>query len=273
MSSISGIGKKSRVKLGKVLIGCKSKLITPDRVVEILQVTQVQARKLLQHWEKSGWLCRLRRGLYQPLSLEASGLEVVVDDPWVVACKLFSPCYVGGWSAVEFWDFTEQIFQTVVVVTSRRFSQRNFKVGGVHYILKRTSQENFFGLKHIWRNNVRVQVSDPSKTMIDLLNDPLTGGGMRPIIDFFKEYLHSDHKSLKTLLEYGDKMDNRTVFKRLGFLMDTFQPQESDFINDCKNRISKGRSQFDPTIKGEHFNSKWLLLMPKGFYELDTEGH
>ena len=56
MNSISGIGKNSRIKLGKVLTQCKSKLITPDKVVEVLDVTKLQARRLLQYWKKNGWL-------------------------------------------------------------------------------------------------------------------------------------------------------------------------------------------------------------------------
>jgi len=271
MSSISGIGKNSRIKLGKVLTHCKSKLITPDKVVDVLQITKLQARRLLQYWEKNGWLYRIRRGLYQPLPLEADNSKTVIEDPWIVAHKLFSPCYIGGWSAVEFWDFTEQIFQTVIVVTSRRFSQRDFKVDDIHYRLKMTSEESFFGLKNIWRGNIKVQVADPSKTIIDLLNDPLLGGGMRAIIDFFKQYLRSDHKSLTTLLEYGNMMNNRTIFKRLGFIIESLQPLETDFIDECKHRISKGRSQFDPTIKGTNFIPTWSLLIHKAFCGLDKE--
>lgn len=272
MSSISGIGKKSRIKLGKVLTHCKSNLISPEQVANILQVSRLQARKLLQYWEKNGWLYRLRRGLYQPIPVEADSSKTATEDPWIVARALFSPCYIGGWSAVEFWDFTEQIFQTVIVVTSRRFSQRNFQVEAIHYRLKKTSQENLFGIKNIWRGNVKVQVSDPSKTIIDLLDDPSLGGGMRSIIDFFENYLQSEYKSLDLLLEYGDRLNNRTVFKRLGFLMDSLQPLESEFINECKKRISKGRSQFDPTIKGKNFISRWSLLVPGAFCELD-KGH
>jgi predicted transcriptional regulator of viral defense system len=128
MASISGIGKKSRVKLGKVLAHCKSKLITPDKVVDILQISKIQANRLLQYWEKNGWLYRIRRGLYQPLAVETDHLQTVIEDSWVVAHKLFSSCYTGGWSAIEFWGLTEQIFQTVIVITSRRFSQKNFQL-------------------------------------------------------------------------------------------------------------------------------------------------
>ncbi|PCI91081.1 hypothetical protein COB11_08685 [Candidatus Aerophobetes bacterium] len=271
MGSIAGIGKKSRIRLGKVLMQCPSNLITPEKVIEILNISQIQAKRLLQYWVKNGWLHRVRRGLYQPVPLEASTSKIAIEDLWVVAQELFSPCYIGGWSAIEFWNLTEQIFQTVLVVTSRRFSRKNFEVSKNRYILKKKSEEHFFGLKNIWRNKVRVRVSDPSRTIIDLLNDPSLVGGMRQVIDFFKEYLKSDHKSLGKLLEYGDKMKNRTIFKRLGFILEAIQPQEKDIIQECERRISKGKSQFDPQLKGSKSTTKWRLFIPLAFCKLDTE--
>ena len=271
MSKISGIGKKSRIRLGKVIRHCKSNLITTEQVAHVLQITKLQARRLLQYWEKNGWLYRIRRGLYQPLSLEANSVKTVIEDPWIVANKLFSPCYIGGWSAVEFWDFTEQIFQTIIVVTSRRFSKKDFNIGETSYRLKMASKKVSFGLQTIWRDNVKVKISDPSKTIIDILNDPLLGGSMRPVIDFFKEYLRSDKKDLGKLIEYGDLINNRTIFKRLGFLLESLLPLESNFIDECKKRISKGRSQFDPSSKGKHYIKKWSLLLPESFCKLHME--
>ena len=64
---------------------------------------------------------------------------------------------------------------------------------------------------------------------------------------------------------------NPTRVKRLGFLIESLAPNETDFINECKNKISKGRSQFDPSVKGKIFISKWSLLIPVGFCDLDKE--
>lgn len=268
---MAGIGKKSRKYLAKVINQNKSGLVTSAEVAEVLKIDKIRARRLLQVWEKNDWLFRVRRDLYQPLSLESDKRHAVVEDPWLVAAKLFSPCYIGGWTAIEYWNLTEQIFQTIMVVTSHRFSKNDFVVGGIKYRLKMTSQKYFFGLETVWRNNAKMQISDPSRTIIDTINDPIFGGGMRLVVDFFKEYLKSEHKSLHLLMEYAQKMDNRTIFKRLGFLMDFLSPNESDFINECEKNISKGRSQFDPSIKGKIFISKWSLLIPEAFCNLTKE--
>ena len=271
MGNISGIGKKSREMLGKVISLSKSNLITPENVVNDLDVSKLRARKLLQYWTNNGWLFRIRRGLYQPLPLDIKDTKAVIEDPWIVAQKIFAPCYIGGWTAVEFWGFTDQIFKTVIVFTSRNITKRKYQVGDVSYLVKKTIDENYFGLKSVWRDSVKVNISDPSRTFIDLLNNPSIGGGMSSIIDFFRKYLKSDYRSLETLLNYAKQLNNRTIFKRLGYILEFLEPEESKIINSCHKLISKGQTQFDPTVKGNDSIPKWSLLIPEAFNEENME--
>ena len=44
------------------------------------------------------------------INREFINISSSLEDPLVIAEKLFSPCYVGGWSAAEYWGITEQIF-------------------------------------------------------------------------------------------------------------------------------------------------------------------
>ena len=81
---------------------------------------QAEASKLLARWCKKGWLSRVARGLYVPVPLEAERSDLPLEDSWLVAVSLYSPCYIGGWSAAEHWDLTEQIFRTTVVMTTTR---------------------------------------------------------------------------------------------------------------------------------------------------------
>ena len=64
---------------------------------------------------------RVCRGLYAPIPLDAIDPSAWREDPWVIASKLFGPdYYIGGWTACEHWDLTEQIFRETVVVTTKR---------------------------------------------------------------------------------------------------------------------------------------------------------
>jgi predicted transcriptional regulator of viral defense system len=77
-----------------------------------------------------------------------------------------------------------------------------------------------FGLRKVWRRHLPVLVSDPSRTIIDILNEPATGGGIRHVADVLQAYFESDHRDDSTLVNYGTRLGNATVFKRLGYLVE-----------------------------------------------------
>jgi predicted transcriptional regulator of viral defense system len=187
--------------------------------------------------------------------------EGILIDPWVLASQLFSPCYIGGWSACQHWDFTEQIFDKIWVLTSRRINGKVQKAGNFHFLVKKTDPVKFFGLKSVWKETVKVQVSDPHKTIIDVLDDPALAGGIRFSLDMLQKYLRSKHSNTSLLLEYAHKMNNRTIFKRLGFLLSYLKFEDTAVIEECRNNISQGNSQIDPSIKGHRLIKKWGLWL------------
>lgn len=264
MGELAGLGKLSRRHLSEVLRHSKG-CVSVDLVVGTLSVSREQARLYLSLWAKNGWLRRVRRGLYVPIDLAAEALDGGFLDPWIIASQIFFPCYIGGWSAAKYWDFTEQIFESTIVFTSRRLNQKEHSIDGLAFLVKKLTPNKMFGLKGIWKDHMKIQVSDPHKTIIDMLDDPSIGGGIRSVVDFFQKYLCSSDYDLSTLIQYAEKMQNRAIFKRLGFILSKIQPQEDHWIAYCLTHLSQGNSQLDPTSKGERLIKKWRLWIPKGF--------
>ena len=186
-------------------------------------------------------------------------------DPWVIATELFAPCYIGGWSAAQHWGFTEQIFESTLIVTSRHINKKDQSAGGLHFLIKQLKAEKVFGLKAVWKEQVKVQVSDPHKTIRDIFDDPSIGGGIRSSIDFFQQYLSSSHFNSDVFLEYASKMNNKTIFKRLGFVLSKIHPKATLLIDHCRQNISQGNSQLDPGLKGNRLVKKWKLWIPENF--------
>jgi predicted transcriptional regulator of viral defense system len=263
MNELAGLGKLSRKRLGEVLRNSKG-YVSVDLVSETLSISRERARLYLSSWAKKGWLQRIRRGLYCPVELTAEASDECIIDPWVVASQTFTPCYIGGWSAAKHWDLTEQIFESTVVLTSRRFNQKEQSIGGLRFLIKKLSANKMFGLKIVWRDQAKIQVSDPHKTIVDILDDPSIGGGIRSAIDFLQNYLSSQESNLDTIIQYAEKMGNRTIFKRLGFILSKIKPQETIRISYCLQRISQGNSQLDPSAKGKRLIKKWRLWIPEG---------
>ncbi len=258
---MNGLGKADRERLSAVLRGTKG-AISVAEAADILEMPGTSTAKLLSRWAKKGWLSRVRRGLYISVPLESRTADIPLEDAWVIADKLYSPCYIGGWSAAEYWDLTEQIFRTVIVLTTQRPRERKPSIKGTEFLLRTVSVKAMFGLKPVWRGQVKVNVSDPTRTVLDMLSDPQLGGGLRSTIDMFGNYMNSEKKDLGLLIKYADQLGNGAVFKRLGFLLEKYAENERDIIEQCREKLTAGNAKLDPALKAKKLITRWRLWVP-----------
>lgn len=264
MLAISGLGKTDRKQLAAVIRGTKG-AVSVGEAASILGVSRVAAAKMLARWASKGWLSRVRRGLYVAVPLESRTADIALEDPWLIADRLYAPCYIGGWSAAEYWDLTEQIFRTIVVMTTQKPRDRSPVIKGTNFLLRTLQETAMFGLKPVWRGQVKVSVSDPSRTILDVLNDPLLGGGLRSTVDFLTNYLKSDKRDLDLVIDYADRLGNGAVFKRMGFLLERLVPDAQDAIKACRTRMTKGNANLDSTLDCDRLVTRWRLWVPAGW--------
>ncbi len=263
--SMSGLGKLSRSQLSLILRKTAG-TVTPMLAAQTLRLEQVEAAKLLARWAKQGWLQRVRRGIYVPVSLESERADSSPEDAWIIAEAAFSPCFISGWSAAEHWGLTEQVFRTIHVSTQRRPRNREPTMSGIAFRLRTVSKKEFFGLKSVWRGRTRVQVSDPARTIVDMLSNPLLGGGLRSSIDMLQNYLSSkEYRNVSQLVTYAETLGIGAVFKRLGFLLERFAPEEQEAIARCAKSLTQGNAKLDPALPGEKLVTAWRVWLPKGW--------
>lgn len=264
MSVLGGLGTLDRKRLGQILRQTRGTIAVSD-AAEALDKTPAGAAKLLARWARKGWIARVRRGLYVPLSLESRSAEPVLEDPWVVATRLYESCYIGGFSAAEHWELTEQVYRTVVVLTTKKLRSRKQAVAGTSFLLKTVPGTALFGLSPVWRGQVKVSVSDPSRTIVDLLADPTLGGGIRAVRDMLQVYLGATNKNLPLLMEYAKKLGNGAVFKRLGFLLEKFGRGEGEALEACRQGLTTGYAYLDPKRCGGRLVSRWRVWVPEAW--------
>lgn len=264
MEGLAGLKTNTRAQLAALMRGTKG-TVTVEQAASILGLPQRRSALLLARLARQGWLARVKRGLYVPVPLEAQSTEVPVEDPWVIASELYSPCYIGGWSAAEYWNLTEQIFRSIVVVTTRKVRDRTPTVRGIPFVVRTVLESSLFGLKPAWRGTQKVQVSDPSRTLVDLLDAPKLGGGITSVSEILATYLRSKDFNPDALLQYIDKLGNRAVYKRLGFLLQQQAPDQKRLIDECRAKISKGTSRLDPGLPADRMVSEWNLWIPAGW--------
>jgi predicted transcriptional regulator of viral defense system len=251
---------RGRAKLGTLLRAVRD-IVLIDDVVRVLHTPRKDAAKLLSRWAKQGWLRRVGSGAYVAVPLDSLTSEYVLDDPWVLVPALFGPAYVGGRTAAQHWDLTEQLFRDIVVITAQPIRSTREERHAAQFTLKHVRADKIFGTKNVWRHHTKVAVSDVHRTIIDMLDEPALGGGIQQVADCLDVYLRRADRNDAKLMEYADRLGNGAVFKRLGFLAECATNGEA-LAASCKLRITKGTAKLDPAIDCSRLVTRWRLWIP-----------
>lgn len=221
------------------------------------------AQRFLAYLAARGWLVRVSRGYYATVPLDAIEPAEWREDPWLVASKVFGPaCYIGGWTACEHWNLTDQLFNATVLFTTRKVRNTKTDVQGSPLRIKHTMPDSIFGTRSVWRGQSKVSISDPSRTLIDILDSPELGGGIRHVAEVVESYFDSEYSDESLLLEYAGRLGNRTVFKRLGYIIEVLRLDAVELARECRERMSAGMSLLDPSLpRRGKFRRRWNLQL------------
>jgi predicted transcriptional regulator of viral defense system len=250
----------SRAQLAKVAATAKP-LVEITTASAVLGWDRKRTAKQLARWATQGFLRRVRRGTYAVVPTGAMALEHVIADPWVLVPSTFRRAYVGGWSAAEHWDLTEQVFQILFVCTSDRVRRTQLTVAGTELHVRHVPESWIFGTNVEWREGARVLVSDIHKTILDQCADPALGGGIQHVMHCLRSYLARDRSGTARLLEYARRLAHPTAFKRLGFLCEAANGP-IEVIEECRRLVTAGLAALDPSLDSPRISKRWQLRLP-----------
>lgn len=252
----AGISALGRSELTRVLGG--HRFVSTQGVAEVLEIDADAAAKKLSRWAEYGWLRRVRRGLYIGVPVDAADPAGWSEDPLVVAAEVW-PGYFTGWTAAGEWSLTDQVFRTTVLKTTARVRASSVRLLDHEYLITKVDAADLgWGMKSQWRADVKLQFADPARTVIDIFDAPKLGGGMRHGAEILAAYLESHDPSV--LLEYGARLGNGAVFKRLGYCVEALGLNASDLAEACHERVSAGISLLDPDgPTGGRVVTRWNL--------------
>ncbi|NOX71778.1 MAG: hypothetical protein GXO64_03715 [Candidatus Micrarchaeota archaeon] len=219
-----------------------------------------QAVRMLVNLVKKKWILKLKRGLYiiVPLDIGVKGADSFIMHNFAIASKLVEPYYIGYWSALNYYGYSDQIPQATFIATTK--ARKGLEILNASYVFVQVSKSRFFGTSDIEIDGEKVKISDKNKTIADCLDHPEHSGGIDEIARSI--FFSIDEIDIKKIVRYALKMGNVTIIKRLGYILEAcglLEKYEAVFSNI---KLSKGYGLLDPMVpeKGK-YNEKWMLLI------------
>jgi predicted transcriptional regulator of viral defense system len=117
-------------------------------------------------------------------------------------------------------------------------------------------------LKTLWRGSAKVSISDPARTLVDMIAAPKVGGGIDHVADCLSNYFGSKTADRELLIRHAEQFDNGAVFKRLGFLADT-RLHDKKLADECRARLTHGYAKLDPALRTKKLVTAWRLWVPE----------
>lgn len=243
------------------------RIFTMDRARELsasVGLSDGYLRQALHHLTKSGWLVRLRKGLY---ALSPATPGVTSAHEFEIAMALVPHGAISHWSAMHHHGMTEQTPRRVFILVAadkpvpqsrnkERHEGSGIQVGDTIYQFIRVKPERFFGTEKVWVGEARVTITDPERTLLDGLMMPQYCGDFAEVLHAFE--VRGDRLNLDRIVEYALRLDAATA-KRLGWVLE-HQGVGPDRLESLAKVPIKGYRTLDPTgpRKGP-CNNHWMI--------------
>jgi len=158
----------------------------------------------------------------------------------------------------NYYNFTEQLFQTVYVLNTTMRMER--VICGISYKFVRIPENRMYGLETIKVKDTYVNISSKERTLIDLLyfNKPV--GGIERAVPIFTEIVKKKKCDIKKLIEYATRFPNITTRKRIGLILDELGTANSILRPLIKSVKETAVSSFTRSRKGK-LNKKWRIII------------
>ena len=209
---LGGLG----AKLLSNLSSGKKDVFTIEEAEKAVGIKGSRLRKLLHDLMKNKWVERIERGRYLIVPLEAGWRGEHGTHPFIIARKLVIPYYVGFLSALNYYGITKQVTRTIYVVTTKKKRPINFHAQEYYFVS--VDKKRFFGVAEEWISDLKFNISDKEKTIVDCLFIPEYSGGLTEVVKTFRGKINYEK-----LYEYAVRTEDLAAIKRLGYILEALK--------------------------------------------------
>jgi len=245
----------SLYELGKIIFTAKD-------IEEITGLKNNTARKLRHDLIKRNIIARLKPGKYVIIPQELGEVISYIGNWYVVAREIVkSPdYYVSYYSAMDIHNMLTHPITTVFVITPQQEYKKRRIVGNTTFEFIYMNKKNIWGVEKIWvTQSEQVRVSTIERTIIDCLYLPKYCGGVMEIIKGL--WIQKEKVDFDKLLNYVIKFNKIVVIKRLGYILESLNLQDENYLSTLRTQINNKYYALDPLLSTEKtYKNSWKLI-------------
>ena len=193
---------------------------TPGLVADLFGLSRRQAYRVIARLAADGLADEIENGKYLLLGLEP---ERVLSNPLFIGSQLLVPSYISYWSALHYYGWTEQVPRTTFVATTKKKQPIAYR--GLRFQFVSIKPHKCFGYRREHLGGLPVVVADEAKAIVDSLDLPGNAGSIDDVARALQSALEGSGASrvdAGTLIEYANRMQNKSLNSRLGYLLELF---------------------------------------------------
>lgn len=229
----------------------------------------------LRNYLRRGRIRRIKRGLYMTVP-PGQTPDSVKPDLFLVAAKMTPDAVLAYHTALEFHGRSYSIFTEFYSLTNH--SMRKFKFDGMSFRGVPFSRElvekkvELFDVKHVNRSGVDVSVTSMERTLVDVLDRPVFGGGWEEI---WRSLESIEYFNLDKVVEYAFLLANSTTIAKVGFYLESNAERlmvNEKYLDALGKGISRKPHYMDRNNrKGGQLMERWNLIVPKAIVDQSWE--
>lgn len=235
----------------------KVSIVTTKEVKKILKGSKQEAYDLIYRLKKKGRLVQIKRGKYILIPVKAVDM-CWGENPFKMAGEFRQPYYISYRTALNFYGLTEQVPVTIYVACLKY--HKSAQVFNENFKFIQLNKNKFFGYEKREIDKKEVYFADLEKTLIDCLDKQYCGGS---IVDVVKGLFWARKEiKINKLVDYSLKMDNKTLIKRLGYLLELLgiKFNQKNLLRQFKNDKKFVPLSTAHPNKGK-LNKKWKIII------------